>query len=164
MPQPGGSVQHDDRDEADGTRSREPFTLELMHLYTLVAWHCLFGPSSCFTLARSRRTVRNPYFRARGVVSILWVVAGFSINQSIVIGFAASVVSNIAVHWKSKSTLDDTLDVFPCHGVGGIVGMVFTGLLARDVGLFWGPTTTFIHHMLAIVIVGAFTLVGSMLL
>ena len=31
----------------------------------------------------------------------------------------ASVVSNLAVHWKSKSTLDDTLDVFPCHGVGG---------------------------------------------
>ena len=37
-----------------------------------------------------------------------------------------------------KSNLDDTLDVFPCHGVGGIVGMLLTGVLARDVGLFAG--------------------------
>ena len=32
----------------------------------------------------------------------------------------ASVVSNVAVHLRTKSTLDDTLDVFPCHGVGGM--------------------------------------------
>ena len=31
---------------------------------------------------------------------------------------------------KTKSTLDDTLDVFPCHGVGGMVGMLATGFLA----------------------------------
>ena len=43
--------------------------------------------------------------------------------QSIVIGLVASIVSNLAVHLKSRSTLDDTLDVFPCHGVGGMVGM-----------------------------------------
>jgi ammonium transporter, Amt family len=99
-----------------------------------------------------------------GLVAITPAAGFVSINHSIVIGFAASVISNIAVHWKSRSTLDDTLDVFPCHGVGGIVGMIFTGLLARDVGLFWGPTTTFMHHMLAIIIVGAFTFLGSILL
>jgi Amt family ammonium transporter len=29
----------------------------------------------------------------------------------------------MAVNWKAKSTIDDTLDVFPCHGLGGMVGM-----------------------------------------
>jgi Amt family ammonium transporter len=31
---------------------------------------------------------------------------------------------------NQKSTLDDTLDVFPCHGIGGMVGMLMTGLFA----------------------------------
>ena len=50
----------------------------------------------------------------------------------------ASVVSNLMVHWKNASTLDDTLDVFPCHGVGGMVGMLMTGIFAKDVGLTSG--------------------------
>lgn len=57
--------------------------------------------------------------------------AGFvAIPQSIFIGFITAVVSNIAVHLKSHSSLDDTLDVFPCHGLGGIVGMLLTGVFA----------------------------------
>lgn len=40
----------------------------------------------------------------------------------------------MAVHFKNKSTLDDTLDVFPCHGVGGMVGMIMTGIFAADYG------------------------------
>ncbi|RYY26365.1 MAG: ammonium transporter, partial [Chitinophagaceae bacterium] len=57
--------------------------------------------------------------------------AGFvAIPQSITIGVIAAIVSNIVVYYKQKSTLDDTLDVFPCHGVGGIVGMLLTGVFA----------------------------------
>lgn len=57
--------------------------------------------------------------------------AGFvPVPQSIFIGVFAAIVSNIAVYYKSKSRLDDTLDVFPCHGVGGMVGMLLTGVFA----------------------------------
>ncbi len=57
--------------------------------------------------------------------------AGFvAIPQSIFIGFIAAVISNIAVTIKSRSSLDDTLDVFPCHGIGGMVGMLLTGVFA----------------------------------
>src|SRR5215218_9279600 len=57
--------------------------------------------------------------------------AGFvAIPQSIFIGFIAAVVSNIAVTLKSRSSVDDTLDVFPCHGIGGMVGMLLTGVFA----------------------------------
>ena len=77
---------------------------------------------------------------------------------------AASVVSNLAVHLKTKSTLDDTLDVFPCHGVGGMTGMILTGLFAKDVGLGYGSATTFLYHLLGLVIVAAFAFVGSLVL
>ena len=63
-----------------------------------------------------------------------------------------------------ESSLDDTLDVFPCHGVGGLVGMIATGVFAKDVGLIHGNPKTFLMHLLAIVIVGAFTFVGSYIL
>jgi Amt family ammonium transporter len=99
-----------------------------------------------------------------GLVAITPAAGFVSIPHSIFIGFTASIVSNLAVHWKSRSTLDDTLDVFPCHGVGGIVGMVLTGVLARDVGLLWGQTKTFTYHMLALLIVSAFSFVGSLVL
>ncbi len=58
--------------------------------------------------------------------------AGFvGVPQSIFIGAIASIISNIAVQIKHKSNLDDTLDVFPCHGVGGIVGMLLTGVFTH---------------------------------
>jgi Amt family ammonium transporter len=40
------------------------------------------------------------------------------------------VISNLVVYFKSKTRVDDTLDVFPCHGVGGMVGMLMTGIFA----------------------------------
>jgi Amt family ammonium transporter len=59
--------------------------------------------------------------------------------------------------------LDDTLDVFPCHGVGGMVGIVMTGFFARDVGLTSGNATTFLVHCGALLFVAAFTFGGSYL-
>ncbi len=65
-----------------------------------------------------------------GLVAITPAAGFVAIPQSITIGFVASLVSNIAVHYKERSRLDDTLDVFPCHGLGGIVGMLLTGVFA----------------------------------
>src|SRR5262249_10471043 len=69
-----------------------------------------------------------------------------------------------AVHWKTRSTLDDTLDVFPCHGVGGMTGMVMTGIFARDVGLTSGKLETFLSYLLALVIVAVYAFGGSWVL
>src|ERR1043165_4697763 len=65
-----------------------------------------------------------------GLVAITPAAGFVAIPQSIFIGFVAAVVSNVAVQIKSKSSLDDTLDVFPCHGIGGMVGMLLTGIFA----------------------------------
>jgi Amt family ammonium transporter len=99
-----------------------------------------------------------------GLVAITPAAGFVSVRSSIVIGLAASVICNLAAHWRTKSTLDDTLDVFPCHGVGGMVGMVATGIFAKDVGLVYGHTATFINHLLALVIVACFTFFGSFIL
>ncbi|MBI4062940.1 MAG: ammonium transporter [Elusimicrobia bacterium] len=99
-----------------------------------------------------------------GLVAITPAAGYVTIPASIAIGAAAAIVSNLAVYWKSKTTLDDTLDVFPCHGVGGMVGMIATGLLADKVGLVHGDPTIFIRHLLTIIGAGVFAFSGSYLL
>ena len=73
-------------------------------------------------------------------------------------------MSNYAITLRTKSTLDDTLDVFPAHGMGGIVGMLATAVFANNVGLIHGHITTLLFHLLALVIVAIFTFGGSLLL
>jgi len=99
-----------------------------------------------------------------GLVAITPAAGYVGVGASMIIGLVAAVTSHTAVHYKSRSSIDDTLDVFPCHGVGGIVGMLLTGVLARDVGLLSGHTTTFVNHLLALVIVSAFSFFGSLAL
>jgi len=69
------------------------------------------------------------------------------------------------VHWKNNRTaIDDTLDVFPCHGLGGIVGMLLTGVFASKVGLVNGTATVFNYHVLGLVIVIAYVAILSWIL
>jgi len=96
-----------------------------------------------------------------GLVAITPAAGFVSISQSVFIGFAAALVSNLAVYYKNRTSLDDTLDVFPCHGVGGIVGMILTAVFAKDVGAIYGDFTTLQYHLLALVIVGIFTFGGT---
>lgn len=99
-----------------------------------------------------------------GLVAITPAAGLVTIPHAMFIGFISAIVSNLAVSTKNKSKVDDTLDVFPCHGVGGICGMILTGVFAKEVGLYYGHTTTFMYHMLALVIVSVFTFGGSYLL
>ncbi|HPF09954.1 MAG TPA: ammonium transporter [Flavobacteriaceae bacterium] len=99
-----------------------------------------------------------------GLVAITPAAGFVTIGQSIFIGFIAAIVSNFAIRLNKRTEIDDTLDVFPSHGVGGIVGMILTGVLAKDVGLIYGETKTFFYHLLALIIVAVFTFIGSYIL
>jgi Amt family ammonium transporter len=98
--------------------------------------------------------------------------AGFvPIPQSIFIGVVAAIISNVAVYYKSKSKLDDTLDVFPCHGLGGIVGMLLTGVFASKMvnsagndGLFYGNADFFITQFKAMLIAVIYSFVVSFII
>lgn len=99
-----------------------------------------------------------------GLVAITPAAGFVSVGSSIFIGVAASMISNYAIALRSKTRLDDTLDVFPAHGMGGIVGMLLTAVFAQEVGLIHGETETFLYHLLALLIVGVFTFGGSVLM
>ena len=99
-----------------------------------------------------------------GLVAITPAAGFVTLGQSIFIGFIAAVVSNVAVKINKKSKVDDTLDVFATHGIGGIVGMILTAVFANEVGLIYGETTTFIYHIVTIIITVVFTLLMSYLL
>lgn len=103
-----------------------------------------------------------------GLVAITPGAGYVGIPQSIIIGVIGALVSNIAVGLKQKSTLDDTLDVFPCHGLGGMVGMLLTGVFASTAvhgikggpeGLFYGNPAFFFTQLkaMAIVVVYSFS-------
>lgn len=103
-----------------------------------------------------------------GLVAITPAAGFVAIPQSIFIGFVAAITSNLAVYYKSKSTLDDTLDVFPCHGIGGIVGMLLTGIFATKAvnaagnnGLFYGNASFFLTQVKALAIVVTYSFVVS---
>ena len=99
-----------------------------------------------------------------GLVAITPAAGFVTVQESVAIGFIAALVSNWAIARQSKSGLDDTLDVFPSHGVGGMVGMVLTGVFAADVGLTSGQADTFLWHLVALVGVAIFTFGASLLL
>ncbi|HMO17915.1 MAG TPA: ammonium transporter [Oligoflexia bacterium] len=99
-----------------------------------------------------------------GLVAITPAAGFVSVGASIFIGFFAAGVSNYAVHLRSKLTLDDTLDVFPCHGIGGITGMLLTAVFAKEVGVIAGAYQTFLYHLLAVLVVGGFSFSMSLLI
>ena len=99
-----------------------------------------------------------------GLVAITPAAGFVNIGQSVLIGFVASIISNWMIHLKNKTQIDDTLDVFPSHGIGGVVGMILTAVFAANVGLVYGETETFFYHIIALVITAVFTFGGSYLL
>ncbi|MBI2272979.1 MAG: ammonium transporter [Bacteroidetes bacterium] len=103
-----------------------------------------------------------------GLVAITPAAGFVAVPQSIFVGFVAAIVSNLAVYYKTKTSLDDTLDVFPCHGLGGMVGMLMTGIFATKSvnaagadGLFYGNAAFFFTQVKALSIVVVYSFVVS---
>ena len=108
-----------------------------------------------------------------GLVAITPAAGFVTIPHSLAIGIIASLVSNIVVDWRTRTSIDDTLDVFPCHGVGGMVGMLLTGVFASSAinpevvtvnGLVFGEIRLFAVQSVALVCVSIFAFFGSWLL
>lgn len=94
-----------------------------------------------------------------GLVGITPSAGYVTVGESIFIGFITAIVCNIAVYWKSKTSLDDALDVFPVHGVGGILGTILTGVFVD--GLLEGKVDIFFNHVIAVAIVVVYTFIVS---
>jgi len=85
---------------------------------------------------------------------------------AILIGLGAGAICYGAVHLKSLFNVDDALDVWACHGVGGVWGALATGLFATKAineaggdGLFYGNPGQLAIQALAVVAVVAYAMV-----
>ena len=65
-----------------------------------------------------------------GLVAITPAAGFVTPLSALAIGLIAAPCSYFAMQFRSKSALDDSLDVFACHGVAGIMGALLTGVFA----------------------------------
>ncbi len=83
--------------------------------------------------------------------------------EGVLIGFLAGIVCYTAVVYvKAKFGYDDSLDVFGVHGVGGILGSVLLGVLAKPSvneasGLLFGNPSQLWDQILGVVVVGVYS-------
>lgn len=100
-----------------------------------------------------------------GLVGITPAAGFVGVPAAIIIGLGAGLFSCLAADMlKSRLRLDDALDVFAVHGVGGIWGALATGLFADAAiggtdGLFFGNAEQFFIQLLAVVVAGGFSAV-----
>jgi len=87
---------------------------------------------------------------------------------AILIGLVAGMSCYAAIVWKGRFGYDDSLDVVGIHGVGGVIGVLATGLFASKVvnaggadGLFFGNPGLFGIQLLVVVVTTVFSLVGT---
>ena len=78
---------------------------------------------------------------------------------ALVIGIAAGLLCFGATNYLKRTLhIDDSLDVFPVHGVGGLLGTLLTGVFASNaLGVLSGHETIHIGHQLGVQAIGAFS-------
>ena len=107
-----------------------------------------------------------------GLVAITPAAGFVSPLAGIAIGAIAAIISYYGmVLLKIKRGMDDSLDVFACHGLGGIWGALATGIFATAAvnpagadGLIMGNAMQFAKQLVGVVSVAGFAFVGTMLL
>jgi Amt family ammonium transporter len=103
-----------------------------------------------------------------GLVCITPAAGYVTIESAIIMCVIAGVICNyVASYVKKISHLDDALDVFACHGVGGIIGAIATGIYASKAvnpaivteGLaVSGETSLFFANIAAVFVVAAYSI------
>jgi ammonium transporter, Amt family len=107
-----------------------------------------------------------------GLATITPAAGYVSPTTSMIIGVAAGVVCYYAIELKNKLHLDDALDVWGVHGVGGFLGIVMLGIFANQEfnpagsnGLLYGNPSFFVKQLVAVLFssVWAFVFTYAML-
>jgi len=184
-----------------GKYPMEPSNIPLTVLGAFLLWFGWFGFNggsalTCGGLATSAFVVTNTAAAAAGLTwmilswthkrpSVLGLATGAVVGlvgitpasgfvsplSSIIIGSVAAIISYYAILIRVKTGLDDSLDVFACHGMGGITGALATGLFAEKAinaagnnGLFFGNPGQFTVQLTAVISIAAFAFVVSFVL
>jgi Amt family ammonium transporter len=105
-----------------------------------------------------------------GLVAVTPASGFVSVTSAIIIGLVAGIVSNLVANWRiGKTRIDDSLDVFACHGMSGVWGSIATGLFATAVingvdGFFYGNLDLLVAQIVSVIVVAVFSFFGSFLL
>jgi len=107
-------------------------------LAALALVNTMLAPAATLTMWTLIELGRNGKVTAVGAATAIVVglvaitpAAGFiSPMSSLVLGAVAAVPSYFAIQWRARTRLDDSLDVFAAHGIGGITGALLTGVFA----------------------------------
>lgn len=106
-----------------------------------------------------------------GLVAITPAAGFVNPRAAILIGLGAGVLCYLAVVVKNKLRVDDALDVFAVHGVGGIWGAIATGLFATKAvnpdgadGLFYGNPEQLGVQVVAVLATAVYAAVASFVL
>ncbi|MBI5963137.1 MAG: ammonium transporter [Chloroflexi bacterium] len=98
-----------------------------------------------------------------GLVAITPAAGYVSLTGAITIGLLAGIVCYLAVSWKNRLQLDDALDVWGVHGVGGVLGCIMTGVFATKLwnpagadGLLFGGMDFFLVQTLSVLITAVY--------
>jgi Amt family ammonium transporter len=93
---------------------------------SMLSWTCLD-----WSLKGKPSAIGASIGAVAGLATITPAAGYVSVGAAIVIGFLAGLICNGAVlFFKNKCKIDDTLDVFGCHGIGGTLGILMTGVFA----------------------------------
>ncbi|MGE0173264.1 MAG: ammonium transporter [Oligoflexales bacterium] len=104
-----------------------------------------------------------------GLVAITPAAGFVSFGSAMLIGLATGAICNyMAIFVKEKLKLDDTLDVFACHGVGGTLGTILVGVFADksinpagNNGLLYGGHDVMRANIIGGIAVIAFSVVAT---
>ena len=104
-----------------------------------------------------------------GLATITPAAGSVGPEGALLIGLMAGSICFYATQAvKGVFGIDDSLDVFPVHGVGGIIGIIMVsflgvqgGFLGSSAGESWVPMEQFLIQMKGIVVIGAWTAVAS---
>jgi ammonium transporter, Amt family len=106
-----------------------------------------------------------------GLVAITPAAGYVDSMAAIIIGLLVGMICSFTVVLMSRTKLDDTLDVFACHGVGGIFGAIATGFFAQKIinsaganGLFYGNPKQVLIQIAAVAATGIWGFVMSVVL
>ncbi len=102
-----------------------------------------------------------------GLVAITPAAGFVAPLSAIALGALATFPSYFVLLWRAHTRLDDSLDVFAAHGVGGLTGAILTGVFAQESwngirdGLLFGNPMQVLIQALAVFAVAAYTGLGT---
>lgn len=104
-----------------------------------------------------------------GLVAITPAAGFVDVKGSLVIGALAGLVCYAALLWRQKKGIDESLDAWAVHGVGGVFGALATGIFATAAiggvdGLLYGNANQFLIQVLDVVVAVGYAFVVTYIL